>query len=229
MIPQNKAYIFLAGKRKINECNTWRSFESLDTESAFCNESAFCTFKGLSDIVLAAKSTFTISINDDSEIILLPVVGAVVYSDSAGNFATVEVGEIQRINARANTVIELKNHFESELTNFLVFRFQDDKAGNSKFFQTTVFDTEKRNELIELSSFLPQSSYKLWIGKFTGRSEALHVFGKQSKGLLAFVIEGAFEIQYRLLEARDGLIIWDVDNVEIEALSNEAIILLVEK
>lgn len=35
-------------------------------------------------------------------------------------------------------------------------------------------------------------------------------------------ISGAFEINGRLMHARDGLALWDVNSIEIEALSAEA-------
>jgi len=44
----------------------------------------------------------------------------------------------------------------------------------------------------------------------------------------AFVIQEAFEVQGRLLHARDGLGLWDDTNlIKLEALSNDAIVLLV--
>lgn len=47
--------------------------------------------------------------------------------------------------------------------------------------------------------------------------------------LFVFVIQGVFEVQGRLLHARDGLGLWDEENeVELEALSNDAIVLLTE-
>ncbi len=44
----------------------------------------------------------------------------------------------------------------------------------------------------------------------------------------AFVLAGAFETEGRLLHERDGLAIWDTDKIEMEALSNDAMILLIE-
>ncbi len=46
--------------------------------------------------------------------------------------------------------------------------------------------------------------------------------------LYFFVIQGAFEVANRLLEARDGLGLWSVKEVELEALSNEAIVLVLQ-
>lgn len=57
---------------------------------------------------------------------------------------------------------------------------------------------------------------------------AIHHVNSNKKGVFAFVIEGAFEIQGRLLEAKDGLALWNDNEIEMEALSNGAIILLIE-
>ncbi len=67
------------------------------------------------------------------------------------------------------------------------------------------------------------------IGKFAGRKEAVYKISRQKNSVFAFVIQGAFEVQGRLLHARDGLGLWDDTNlIELEALSNDAIVLLLE-
>jgi quercetin 2,3-dioxygenase len=42
-----------------------------------------------------------------------------------------------------------------------------------------------------------------------------------------FVLQGAFEAEGRLLHERGGLALWDAGEIEIEALSNNAILLLI--
>jgi redox-sensitive bicupin YhaK (pirin superfamily) len=70
---------------------------------------------------------------------------------------------------------------------------------------------------------------KLSIGQFRGRQEARYQLSHKTHGLFVFVIEGAFEVQGRLLHPRDGLAFWNVaEPAELEALSNDAIILLME-
>lgn len=51
----------------------------------------------------------------------------------------------------------------------------------------------------------------------------------EQNSLFVFIIQGVFEVQGRLLHARDGLGLWNEANeIELEALSNDAIILLIE-
>jgi hypothetical protein len=66
------------------------------------------------------------------------------------------------------------------------------------------------------------------IGKFDGRKEGTHIVTDAGKGIFVFVIEGAFEVQNRLLQLRDGLALWNTASIEFEALSNDAILLLLE-
>ncbi|MBC6988212.1 hypothetical protein H9I52_00875 [Hymenobacter sp. BT491] len=44
----------------------------------------------------------------------------------------------------------------------------------------------------------------------------------------AFVVTGAFEVEGRLLHKRDGLALWYVQEVELKALSNDALVLVLE-
>lgn len=76
----------------------------------------------------------------------------------------------------------------------------------------------------KISFILP----KLTIGKFTGREETVYNVSDPRAGVFFFVVQGAFEVQYRLLESRDGLSLWSTPEIELEALSNDAIILAVE-
>ena len=65
------------------------------------------------------------------------------------------------------------------------------------------------------------------IGKFSGRGETIY---KSSSGkcCFLFVIAGAFEAEGRLLHERDGLALFDTNEIEMEALSNDAMMLLIE-
>ena len=61
-----------------------------------------------------------------------------------------------------------------------------------------------------------------------GREDGVYSLKNPQNGVFVFVIEGAFEVQNRLLEPRDGLAISAVEAIEFEALSNNAIILFLE-
>nr|WP_276368981.1 hypothetical protein [Chryseolinea sp. H1M3-3] len=66
------------------------------------------------------------------------------------------------------------------------------------------------------------------MGKFSGRHHCTFKTAFCRRHVFAFVLEGAFEFQNRLLEQRDGLSLSNVSELEFEALSNDAILLLFE-
>ena len=61
----------------------------------------------------------------------------------------------------------------------------------------------------------------MYTGKFSGRQEGQLAVDERSV-VHVFVLEGAFEFQNRLLQPRDALTLSGINNVEFEALSNEA-------
>ncbi|MGZ8556779.1 MAG: pirin family protein [Chitinophagaceae bacterium] len=103
-----------------------------------------------------------------------------------------------------------------------------DKQGASLF----TYNVNKcMNSLVKVSTANPGESslpFSISLGKFKGRGETTYQIKNTKSGLYVFVIEGAFEVQGTLLHARDGLALWETEEVEMEALSNDAIILLLE-
>ncbi|WP_188556306.1 pirin family protein [Hymenobacter glacieicola] len=70
--------------------------------------------------------------------------------------------------------------------------------------------------------------FSLSLGRFAGRQEALYRPAQAGTLVFAYVLAGAFEAEGRLLHAKDGLAVWDVAEVELEALSNNALIVMLE-
>jgi len=67
------------------------------------------------------------------------------------------------------------------------------------------------------------------IGRFAGRHEVVYPLRSTASRFFAHILAGAFEVEGGLLHAGDGLALWDVADVELEVLSNGAIMLLVEQ
>jgi quercetin 2,3-dioxygenase len=63
---------------------------------------------------------------------------------------------------------------------------------------------------------------------FEGRNEGTYSLENTSKGVFAYVLTGTFEIQNRLIQPHDGVAIWNIEELEFEALSNRAIIVVAE-
>lgn len=67
-----------------------------------------------------------------------------------------------------------------------------------------------------------------FIGLYDGRKEDNYTPQKKNATLFGMVLHGAFEFQNRLMENRDAIVLWDTDELEFEALSEEALLLFIE-
>lgn len=93
---------------------------------------------------------------------------------------------------------------------------------DSKLFD---FDLTQKNQLISLFETANALGF---VGIYEGRKEGLYKLKNPSNGIFVFVINGAFEVENRLLESKDGLRLQQIDNIEWEALSENAILLILE-
>lgn len=232
MIKQSNGKIFLADERGINESTWFRSFNTFNF-GKYYNEHkhSFAGIYVFNDDTLNSGRTLNMLVEERTFIVLLPVIGAVDYRDSLGNSNLVAAGQAQVAFLDRGASIQISNPFKEELVNFLQIWIRADNVNEQ--VATRLFTYEDVNSYINtcipmFPSVTEKPLLSCSIGKFSGRGEAIYCPGNEKAGLFVFVIEGAFEVEGRLLHARDGLALWDINEIEMEALSNDAIVLVVE-
>jgi redox-sensitive bicupin YhaK (pirin superfamily) len=233
MMNQTKAKMFLADERGLNETNWFRSQHTFNFGKYFNeHKQPFGNLYVVNDEVLDAGRSLNIFIEEYCYVILLPVMGAIAFKDSSGNDNLIAAGQIQILTADKGETIDISNPFDEGLVNFLQIWIKADQMNAASGSSLSTYNVnECLNSLLKISPYNLGSSslpFAISIGKFDGRGETIHQLKNKNAGAFAFVIEGAFEVQGRLLHARDGLALWETEEVEIEAFSNEAIILLIE-
>jgi len=232
MIQQSKGKIFLADERGLNETAWFRSQHTFNFGKYFNeNKNPFGDLYLLNDDMLAGGRSLSMFVEEDSYVILLPLAGAINCKIENTNKALVAAGQVfvQYVNAREK--IEIANPFKNDTVNFLQIWIKADKKDKLSTGALTFEDVNKKlNELVKifpgnvLSDDLP---FSVSLGKFLGRGETVYTPAKNT-GCFLFVITGAFEAEGRLLHERDGLALWYAAEIEMEALSNDAIMLLIE-
>ncbi|MCF0056829.1 pirin family protein [Dyadobacter sp. CY356] len=234
MITQTKGQIYLASQRGCSQLPWFRSFHTFNfglyKEQ---NREPFGNLQVCNDDTLAGGKSFKMQLEVNTEVILIPVVGAIEYKNSWGETGILEAGQMQVFSAAAGMEYEISNPYETELVNFIqLFLTNNDNSFIPKIQEINI-DLGNRNQLFPLFSqakngvSIHQETYG-YIGKYTGRSEDLYQLKNSENGIFVFIIEGAFEVQNRLMEARDGLSLRNLDELQFEALSNDAIILILE-
>jgi hypothetical protein len=225
-----KGKIFLASDRGHTETGWFRSYATFNF-GAYQSEhkNAFGDLYVLNDDTLAGGKSVSLAVESDSQIFLLPTVGAIRYKDDNENDLLLEAGQYLPVFLLKNTTFQVFNAYEDDLINFIQLWFKAPVPSVQKITESVSFDIEaNKNRLIEIFS-IPVSSPapSLFIGKFDGRKDAMINLVGNSNAAFFFVLEGAFEVADRLLETRDGLALWDIKDIELEALSANAILLVI--
>lgn len=146
---------------------------------------------------------------------IVPMIGPIdVHAESSAEL--VATGEILTISQQAFSCVNTAY----EWVNFL----RISTIGLSVPFQKTAI-TDSRNRL-QLA--FESAAVKGYIGIYDGRRDEVFRLTRSGDGIFAFVINGAFEFANRLLETRDALSVLEATEVDFEALSGNAIMLLLE-
>lgn len=233
MLPQSKGKIFLSDERGLTELESFRSYNTFNFGN-YCHphKGPFGALYVLNEDTLAGGSNISLRIEEHSEITVLPIVGTIVYHDSLGNTGAISAGGSVVLDAPAGLILTIENPYGEELVKFVQWWVRVPAKTSLATPRNQSFDLSVTgNELIGLYTEEKGVSgfcHRAAIGRLAGREEAVYKAANPHNGLFAFVIQGEMEVQYRLLQAGDGLALWHLPEMEMEALSREAIILVIE-
>ncbi|MCD9020094.1 pirin family protein [Parachryseolinea silvisoli] len=226
MMSAAEATIYLAGRRGCSQTDIYRSDHTLSFENYIREgRGTFGNLQSLNDDTLGAGGTRLLTARADSIVWLIPLIGGLQYETTAGTQASVEPGQTHRLWLTSGTQLSITNFYEDERINFLHVWFSPMPATDAIEIKEYSIEFEQQNKLTSIGD--PAIS-GLYIGQYQGRAEGICIPRDVAKGIFAFVIHGAFEIENRLLETRDAIALWNTSEIAFEALSNDAIVLFIE-
>ncbi|MGN6438706.1 MAG: hypothetical protein ACTHMM_19340 [Agriterribacter sp.] len=235
MIQQTAAKIYLAQERGCNENACMRSYSTFNFGNFnHAHKQPFSSLYVWNDDTLAPGQSIKTCIDKDGYIVFIPLVGTITYRHNREDNVVIDAGQVYISCVRSGTVVEVTNSLSEALVNFLHIRIAAGKADNSEDTALLKFDIDANKydwvtmSAVYGSKLVDKLPFYIAIAKLGGRSEVGYTLRKEGNAVFAFSVEGAFEVQNRLLHQRDGLALWDTPGVELEALSNDAIIILFE-
>ncbi|WP_421830304.1 pirin [Larkinella sp.] len=230
MLTETEAQIYLSDQRGCTQSADHRSFHTFNF-GPYQHESRqpFGALTVFNDDTLRAGTSHTLAVGKPTEVVIIPVVGGIELVDGFGESVFLGAGEVFHLTVLPGQEYQISNPFETEAVNYLLVGLDADPSGfeSSERFPLTAFDLQTRNQLVPIFYSLDRNKLG-FIGKYEGRQEGGYTLRNAQKRAFVFAIEGAFEVQDRLLHPRDGLALWHLDTVEFEALSDDAIILVLE-
>jgi redox-sensitive bicupin YhaK (pirin superfamily) len=219
--------IFLHDQRGIQETDWFRCY------STFCNgyfphphKKPFGNLCVLDEDTLAAGHTLIRDTPAATSVILLLLVGSLQYQVPGEEAQVITPGNFCVLLLPAGTAYAVANPYEAAGCLIRFLRIHLDGLINP--VSPVVYPTgiEQTNCLHEQE--LPVNNAVFAIGAFDGRQEAVYRLKQAGSGVYVLCLQGAFEVQGRLLHAMDGLALEKEKAIELEALSNQAIVLIVE-
>jgi len=237
MMTQVPGRIYLADQRGLTTDQRFQRYSTFNFGAYQAeHKEPLDRLSGLNEESLAGGQHSALPVAQASQVLLIPVTGAVESRVTGGEPTLVHVEEIQLLNLPAGSTLTLRNPYEDELISFLhlwlVAELPTDTAVSTDIF---AFDVEAlENRLGELVSSAPATpagpgrAFILSLGRFAGRQESIYKVQSRESLFFAFVLTGAFELEGRLLHAKDGLALWEADELELEALSNDALVVVLE-
>ena len=228
---QTPGKIFLAAQRGLLETTNFRRYCTFQF-GAYTHEhkAPFGSLLAMNEETLAGGQAVALPATTAACVLVLPLLGAVQAGTSGIEAAQVEVEQIWVSTIAAGDSLCLHNPYEADLVSCLHIWVGVASGQRLASSQTLAFEAAQvTNQFLELlpgGVGLPPCRVSL--GQFAGRTEAEYHLRRPGAGFFAFVLAGAFEIEGRLLHANDGLALWDTQAVEVEALSNDALLLVLE-
>ncbi len=205
---QQKSQILLSGKR-----NSTRGHGYLCYTTNFSDNivDSVC----VEDIFLDTNTKNTLGSKESGTAIFLPLVGRLLIGDKVINTGNVLIATIDNS--------EVENNNEQIQANYLKISI------NKTILANGVFNFDLSNSKNQLIPLLSNSSVHVHLGYFDARHETIYKRKIDSKQIIGYVIQGAFEFQNMLLQHRDGAIVFNkTEVIEFEALSEDALILIIE-
>lgn len=222
--------IYLADQRGVQQ-NSWHRIFYTFNSGAYQQpqREAFGALYALNDETLAGGHQLTTEVQEDSYLWLLPVAGAVTYTNGQDHQTIIGAGEMMFAFVQKDSNFTIGNPYEDalQLVNYMTILLKTGDAPLIKTPRLFAFDVTKINTLEKWNiNGLPGLTFAM--GKFDGRADSTYRLQEPEKGAYAIVIQGAFEVNGRLLHERDGVALWDTPELEFEALSNQAILFIIE-
>lgn len=232
MTTQLPAKMYIAEQRGHFENDHLRVYATFNYDNYFNeHKKAFGPLHLLNDNTLAGNNVSLTKFEEDMYTVLLPIVGTIEYADNEGTHAVIHSGEMQCGFYKKNSGFVVKNPYDSALVNYLQIGIAGAFAEKFEKPQLFQFDIEGYKDVLvdmKLKELNPALTFSITICKLSSKKELTYFMANPANSLYAFAIEGESEVDQRLLHARDGLGLHDIEAVEIEGLTNNAILLLIE-
>ncbi|MBI1770712.1 MAG: pirin family protein [Bacteroidetes bacterium] len=194
----------------------------------------FGALRVLNDDSVAAGMGFSTHPHDNMEIISIPLEGDLQHKDSMGNVAVIKSGDVQVMSAGTGISHSEMNKNTDKPVKFLqIWVFPNKQNVNPRYGQITLDADQRLNRFQQIVS-PNEGSEGVWIhqdawfhlGQFDQGQSVNYELKKKGNGVYAFILSGDLTIDGNDLHKRDGIGIWNTENISFQINSDSEVLLM---
>ena len=196
----------------------------------------FGALRVLNDDWIEGGTGFDLHPHKNMEVISIPLKGDLEHQDSLKHKDTIKEGEIQVMSAGTGIMHSEYNRNDDRPTEFLqIWVFPNKQNVPPRYENAVISDLIRKNEISEIVSPYPGNGKGLWIYQQAWFSiadldkDSLQLYkmkSKESLGVYIFIIEGSIMIKDIELRRRDGIGVYDTEDVEFKATEKSRVLLI---
>lgn len=170
------------------------------------------------DVTLLPGGSLEVCPGEKEACFILPLIGSVDLLSAAGDIVPVENGYWLKARSAPGESFRVCNPFDQPV-NFLLIGYDDPQVEGPDPVSNKLALDNRLNPL-------PVSpDFRIIVGRF-GERESVEI-PLPGPGVLAYVIEGIFEVKDRLLQSRDALSIPDTLSLDFECFTEGGLVLFI--
>lgn len=195
----------------------------------------FGVLRVLNDDRVSGGMGFGTHPHQNMEIISIPLEGDLEHKDSMGNVAVIRSGDIQVLSAGTGITHSEYNRNKNQDVKFLqIWVFPNEKDVTPRYDQITLDINDRKNKLQQIVSpnaddagvWIHQNAW-FNITDLEGAKELSYTLNDPERnGVYVFVLKGDVTVNKQSLNKRDGLGMWNIDHISIEANSDTRLLLM---
>lgn len=194
----------------------------------------FGALRVLNDDFVAPGRGFGRHPHDNMEIISIPLSGDLQHKDSMGNTTVIREGDVQAMSAGTGIVHSEMNASTDQAVEFLqIWVFPKTRDIAPSYSQITLDPNAQNNQLDQIvSPFAADRGVTInqdaWfhLGNLSAGTTIEYVIKKHGNGVYVFVLEGDITISGQPLNKRDGLGVWETDQLTLSADTDTKVLLM---
>ncbi len=194
----------------------------------------FGMLRVLNDDIVAPGQGFGTHPHNDMEIVSIPLKGGLAHRDNTGSEGIIYPNEVQVMSAGTGILHSEFNHSKEEESNFLQLWILPDKKGYEPRYDQKTFNPDARKNRLQRIVTPDKNDGNLWLNQDAFLSMADIEKGKsinyrinlKDNGVYVFVLEGKIDSAEEKLEKRDGMGIWEIDEIPLIANDDSQILLI---